>query len=132
MAIDKKAYRQSRHAVHAIKFHFVWCPTRRAKVLKGAVAAHLRQIITEVAAEKDWEIIQVAILPDHVHLFVQTDPHHAPTQIVKAFKGRSSRLLRQEYTYLLRLPSLSARSYFVSTAGRISQETIERYIENQK
>jgi len=132
MAIDKKAYRQSRHAVHAIKFHFVWCPTRRAKVLKGAVAARLRQIITEVAAEKDWEIIQVAILPDHVHLFVQTDAHHAPTQIVKAFKGRSSRLLRQEYTDLLRLPSLWTRSYFVSTAGRISQETIERYIESQK
>ena len=130
MAIDKKAYRHSRHAVHAIKFHFVWCPTRRAKVLKGALAARLRQIIDEVAAEKDWNVIQVAILPDHVHLFVQTDVQHAPTQIVKAFKGRSSRLLRQEYT--LRLPSLSARSYFVSTAGRISQETIERYIESQK
>ena len=130
MAIDKKAYRHSRHAVHAIKFHFVWCPTRRAKVLKGALAARLRQIIDEVAAEKDWNVIQVATEPDHVHLFVQTDVHHAPTQIVKAFKGRSSRLLRQEYT--LRLPSLSARSYFVSTAGRISQETIERYIESQK
>ncbi len=132
MTIDKKAYRQSRHAVHAIKFHFVWCPTRRAKVLKGAVAARLRQIITEVAAEKDWEIIQVAILPDHVHLFVQTDPHHAPTQIVKAFKGRSSRFLRQQYTDLLRLPSLWTRSYFVSAAGKISQETIEGYIESQK
>ncbi len=132
MAIDKKAYRQSRHAVHAIKFHFVWCPTRRAKVLKGVVAARLRQIIDEVAAEKDWNVIQVAILPDHVHLFVQTDVQHAPTQIVKAFKGRSSRFLRQEYTYLLRLPSLWTRSYFVSTAGRISQETIERYIESQK
>ena len=132
MSIDKKKYRHSRHAVRAIKFHLVWCPTRRAKVLKGALAARLRQIITEVAAEKDWEIIQVAILPDHVHLFVQTDAHHAPTQIVKAFKGRSSRFLRQEYTYLLRLPSLWTRSYFVSTAGRISQETIERYIESQK
>ncbi|MFB3131811.1 MAG: IS200/IS605 family transposase [Rhodothermales bacterium] len=130
MAIDKKAYRHSRHAVHAIKFHFVWCPTRRAKVLKGALAARLRQIIDEVAAQKDSKVIQVAML--HVHLFVQTDVQHAPTQIVKAFKGRSSRFLRQEYTYLLRLPSLSARSYFVSTAGRISQETIERYIESQK
>ncbi len=132
MAIDKKAYRHSRHAVHAIRFHFVGCPTRRAKVLKGAVATRLRQIITEVAAEKDWPIIELAILPDHVHLFVQADPHHAPKQIVKAFKRRSSRFLRQEYTYLLRLPSLWTRAYFVSTAARVSQERIERYLEEQQ
>jgi len=51
---------------------------------------------------------------------------------VKAFKSRSSRFLRQEYTYLLRLPSLSARSYFVSTVARVSHERIERYIEQQQ
>ncbi len=131
MPIDKKAYRHSRHAVHAIKYHFVWCPTRRSKVLKGAVATRLRQIIGEVATEKEWRIISLAIKPEHVHLFIQADPNYAPKQVVKAFKGRSSRLLREEYKYLLRLPSLWTRSYFVSTAGRVSQETIRRYIEEQ-
>jgi len=131
MSIDKKEYRHSRHAVHAIKYHFVWCPTRRSKVLKGAVAARLRKIIGEVAIEKDWRIISLAIQPDHVHLFIEADPNYAPKQVVKAFKGRSSRFLREEYTDLLRLPSLWTRSYFVSTAGRVSEKTIERYIEEQ-
>lgn len=131
MAINSDDYRRSPHAVHAVKYHFVFIPKRRRRVLKGAVAARLREIIYEVAFENEWEIITLAIQPDHVHLFVQADPRHAPFQIVRAFKGRSSRILRDEYKHLLRLPSLWTRSYFVSTTGRVSEETVKRYIEEQ-
>ena len=131
MGVNRTDYRRSRHAVHSVKYHFVFCPTRRRRVLKGAVAKRLRQIIEEVAAENEWEIVKLAILPDHVHLFLQADTRHAPYQVVRAFKGRSSRILRDEYPRLLRLPSLWTRSYFCSTTGRVSEETVKRYIEEQ-
>jgi len=131
MGVNRTDYRRSRHAVHAVKYHFVFCPKRRRRVLKGTVAKRLRQIIEEVAAENGWKIIKRAILPDHVHLFLQADTRHAPYQVVRAFKGRSSRILRYEYPHLLRLPSLWTRSYFCSTTGRVSEETVKRYIEEQ-
>ena len=148
MAINKEQYRRSRHAVHVVKYHFVWIPKRRKRVLKGAVANRLRQVLKEVADENDWEIIALSIRPDHVHLFVficscssvrvhlfvfiwQADTRHAPYQVIHAFKGRSSHVLRKEYKRLLRLPSLWTRSYFVSTTGKVSQEIVEQYIEDQ-
>jgi len=131
MAINKQAYQRSRHAVHAVRYHFVWCPKRRKRVLKGSVANRLRQIIEEVAAENEWLVMALAIQPDHLHLFVQADTRHAPYQIAHAFKGRSSRILRKEYKRLLKLPSLWTRSYFVSTAGKVSQEIVQKYIEDQ-
>lgn len=131
MGSNRTDHRRSAHAVHAVKYHFVFCPKRRRRVLKGAVAKRLRQIIEEVAAENEWEIIKLAILPDHVHLFLQADTRHAPYQVVRAFKGRSSRLLRDEYKHLLKLPSLWTRSYYCGTTGRVSEETVKRYIEEQ-
>lgn len=131
MPVNSSDYQRDAHSVHAVKYHLVWSPKRRRRVLKGAVAFRLRKIIEEVAAENDWRIISLAIQPDHVHLFLQTDTRHAPFQIVRAFKGRSSRLLRQEYNHLLKLPSLWTRSYFCSTTGKVSEETVKRYIEEQ-
>jgi len=131
MGSNRTDHRRSRHAACAVKYHFVFCPKRRRRVLKGAIAKRLRQIIEEVAAENEWEIIRLAILPDHVHLFLQADTRHAPYQVVRAFKGRSSRILRDEYPRLLRLPSLWTRSYYCGTTGRVSEETVKQYIEQQ-
>lgn len=131
MPVNSSDYQRDAHSVHAVKYHLVWSPKRRRRVLKGAVAFRLRKIIEEVAAENEGRIISLAIQPDHVHLFVQADTRHAPYQIVRAFKGRTSRLLRQEYKHLLRLPSLWTRSYFCSTTGRVSEETAGRYIKEQ-
>jgi putative transposase len=131
MPINKKPYRRSRHAVHAVEYHFVWCPKRRASVLKGAVAKRLEEILHGVADEHDWEIASLAIQPDHVHLFVQADTRHAPYQVIHRFKGTSAHVLRDEFDDLHRLPSLWTRSYFVSTTGKVSESVVEQYIEDQ-
>jgi len=91
----------------------------------------LKQIIEEVATEHDWQVIQLAIQPDHVHLFVRANPYTLPSDIPRLIKGRSSHDLRQEFPDLRKLPSLWTRSFFLSTAGTVSQETIQRYIERQ-
>jgi putative transposase len=76
-------------------------------------------------------VLSFVVQPNHVHLFVSADPIVPAHKIVKYFKGKTSRILREEFPELLRLPSLWTRSYFVSTAGNVSTETIKKYIEEQ-
>jgi len=124
-------YKHSRNKVFLINYHLIWCPKRRKKVLVGDIKIRLEQIINEVAKEKNIEILALEIMPDHVHLFVSSHPNILIHNLIKAFKGRSSNLPRKEYPELLKLPSLWTHSYFVSTAGNVSSETIKKYIQEQ-
>jgi putative transposase len=124
-------YQHERHNIHLVVYHMIWCPKRRRKVLVGPVRDRLEQIIREVVAEHGWTILELAIQPDHVHLFVRSDPYTAPSDIARLIKGRSSRVLREEFPHLLKLPSLWTHSFFVSTAGNVSAEIIKLYIERQ-
>ena len=124
-------YQHERHNVHLVVYHLIWCPKRRRKVLIGAIKERLEQLIREVASEHGWTILELAIQPDHVHLFLRGDPYTAPSDIARLIKGRSSRVLRDEFPELLKLPSLWTHSFFVSTAGNVGAETIQRYIERQ-
>jgi REP-associated tyrosine transposase len=125
-------YRHKTTSVSLINYHLIWCPKRRRRVLVNAVQVRLDGLIREVAAELDCTVLALEIMPDHLHLFLSAPPTLAPNQIVRRIKGRSSRVLRQEFPHLLRLPSLWTRSYFVSTAGHVSRQTIQRYIAEQR
>jgi putative transposase len=126
-------YKRDEHRVHLIAYHLIWCPKRRKAVLIDGVAKDLRTILEEKCAEKGWQILELAIQPNHIHLFVRVWPADSAADVVKACKGATSFRLREKYpSELKRLPSLWTRSYFASTAGNVSQETIERYIEAQK
>lgn len=127
-----QAYKHAHKSVSLVNYHFVWCPKRRRKILVDRLAKRLEQIIREVCAEIECEILALEIMPDHVHLFINANPMLAPNQIIKRIKGRSSRILCQEFPFLLKMPSLWTRSYFLSTAGNVSSATIQRYIAEQK
>ena len=124
-------YEHDNHNVHLIVYHIIFCPKRRRKVLKGLIHDRLQQIIQEVVTENGWSIIEIAIQSDHVHLFIRSNPRTLPTDIARLIKGRSSHLLREEFPWLKRLPSLWTRSTFYSTAGNVSSEIIQKYIERQ-
>lgn len=124
-------YQHEHHSVHLVVYHVIWCPKRRRKILNGPIHDRLTAIIHEVAEERNWQVIRLAIQPDHVHLFLRANPYTLPTDIPRLMKGRSSRLLREEFPALKKMPSLWTRSYFISTAGNVSSETIQRYIEAQ-
>lgn len=124
-------YEHSRNQVYLLNYHLVWCPKRRRPVLAGKIAERLKQVFVEVAEEKQVKILALEVNPDHLHLFVSCSPQMVIHKLVKAFKGRSSNVLRKEFPSLLRLPSLWTNSYFVSTAGNVSSETIRKYIEAQ-
>ena len=124
-------YQRDEHRVHLIVYHLIWCPKRRKPVLVGPVAARCRELIAAKCAERGWTILALAIQPDHLHLFVRAWPSESAAEVVKECKGLTSSLLRKEFPQLRRLPSMWTRSYFASTAGNVSQETIQRYIAAQ-
>jgi putative transposase len=127
----EEQYVHEQHSVHHILYHIIFCPKRRRKVLVGPVHDRLKTIIEQVAQENRWQIVRLAIQPDHVHVFLQTNPYTLPTDIPRLIKGRSSHLLREEFPHLMRMPSLWTRSTFYSTAGHVSKELIDAYIERQ-
>ena len=97
------------------------------------VDTRLKEILDGVATETQSEILEMEIMPDHVHLLVEVDPQYGIHKLVKQMKGRSSRLLRQEFDWLRsRLPTLWTNAYFVATVGGAPLETVKQYIENQK
>jgi len=124
-------YRREEHRVHLIMYHIIWCPRRRRPILVGPVAQRCRDLITAKCQDKGWDILALAIQPDHIHLFVRVTPSDSAAQVTKECKGITSFHLRQEFPELLKLPSLWTRSYFSSTAGNVRQQTIQRYIDAQ-
>lgn len=126
-------YKSNRNVVYSCKYHVVWCPKYRRPVLVNGVDGRLKDIIRETCAEIHAELIEMEVMPDHVHLLVEVDPQYGIHRAVRLIKGRSSRLLRDEYPWLKsRLPTLWTNSYFVSTVGGAPLKTIRQYIENQK
>lgn len=125
-------YLRNKHRVHLVIYHLVWTPKRRKPVLVGNIARRCQQIIERKCAEKGWEIFQLAIQPDHIHLFIRVWPSDAPADVIKEIKDITEHHLRREFPEILKLPSLWTRSYFAATAGNVSKETIQKYIEAQK
>jgi putative transposase len=126
-------WKSGTNCIFNIGYHLIWCPKYRRPVLVGAVAKRLRKIIFEKAKQLEVTVVSMEIMPDHVHLFVKCKPTYSPHQLVKQFKGNSSRLLRTEFSHLKsRLPTLWTNSYYCESVGHISEETIKKYIEDQK
>jgi putative transposase len=125
-------YQRDEHRVHLIVYHLVWTPKRRKPVLVGEVARDCKALIETKCGEKGWTILELAVQPDHIHLFVRAWPITSAAEIVKECKGLTSHELRKKYPILKRLPSLWTRSFFAATAGNVSAEVIQRYIAAQK
>lgn len=121
------------NVVYRCHYHVVWCPKYRRRVIEGDVDTRLKEIIREVCAERRCEIVEMETMPDHVHLLVSVDPQYGIHRLVKQVKGRSSRVLRQEFPALKsRLPTLWTNSYFVATVGGAPLEIVKQYVENQR
>lgn len=125
--------KSNNNVVYDCKYHVVFCPKYRRKVLDDDVAARFKKVASEVASELCIDIVEMEVMPDHVHLLIDVDPQLGIHRAVKRIKGRSSRVLRDEFPSLRRrLPTLWTNSYFVATVGGAPLEAVRRYIEDQK
>ena len=126
-------YKCNNNITYSCKYHVIWCSKYRRKVLVEEVGQRLKELIVGVASELRVDIIEMEIMPDHVHLLLEVDPQFGIHRAVKNIKGKTSRILRAEFISLrTRLPSLWTNSYFVATVGDAPLEVIKQYIESQK
>lgn len=102
-------------------------------MLVNGVDVRLKELLYEIAKENDVNILSLEVMPDHVHLFIEMDPRQPLHIMIRNFKGRSSRIHRQEFPWLkTKIPALWTRSYFSCTVGHINEDTVRIYIEYQK
>jgi putative transposase len=109
----------------------VWCPKYRRRLLGGRVAIGLAELVGRIATENDWQIVAKEVMADHVHLFVRVRRIDAPAEVVRRFRGRTARVLRQEFRWLARSEVLCSSSYFAASVGYVSEATVRRYLEHQ-
>lgn len=126
-----QAYSRKNTCVFLVNYHVVFCPKRRRKILTGPIRDRLMRIIWETAPDLECDVLALEVMSDHVHVFLSATPQWAPNQLIARIKGKSARLLRQEFPDLRRMPSVWTRSYFLSTAGNVSTDTISKYIAEQ-
>jgi len=126
-------YKSNKNIVYSCKYHVIWCPKYRRKVLINGVDNHLKNIVKEVCHESLADLLEIEVIADHVHIMEEVDPQFGIHKLIKRIKGRSSRILRKEYKFLRsRLPTLWSNSYFVTTLGGAPLEIIKQYIKDQK
>ena len=126
-------YKSNNNIVYSCKYHVVWCPKYRRKVLIDGVDSRLKELIIQICQEIQADIIEMEIMPDHLHLLIEVDPQFGIHKAIKLIKRRTSRILRQEFPYLkTKLPTLWTNSYFVSTVGGAPMAVIKEYVANQK
>lgn len=129
----KNKYKRTATTVSLINYHIVFCPRYRRKIFNiPGVEDCFKELVRKECSRREIDIIAMECHVDHVHMFVSVYPQMAIPDILKYVKGATSHVLRDEFPQLKKMPSLWTRSYFVSTAGNVSSETIEWYVKTQK
>ena len=129
----RRTYHSNNNIVYSCKYHVIWCPKYRRKVLVNGVDVRLKELIQSISKEYSFEILEMEIMPDHVHLLIDVDPQFGINKVVKTIKGKTSRILRDEFPWLrTKLPTLWTNSYFVTTVGSARLDVVKKYIQSQK
>lgn len=126
-------YKRNAHYVYACRYHIIFCPKYRRSVLVDGIDQRLKELIMEYADKFNFDILEMEVMPDHVHLLLDCPIDLAPVEIVKSIKQRSAYTLKREFPQLKsRLPCLWTRSAFIATVGSVSLDVVKKYIEDQK
>lgn len=127
-------YKYGAHTKHRLMIHLVWTPKYRKRILKGALAKRIEELLRLCADSNGWEVLELNVQEDHVHIVVQFVPTIAVSRMVQFFKGKSSRIIRSEFPELEEVywgDSFWSDGYFAETAGHCNIETILSYVKNQ-
>ena len=122
------------HTKHRVMYHIVWIPKYRKRVLKGKIASRLAELIQECSDINRWNVSEINIQPDHVHILIRLRPDISVSKAVQLLKGRSSKVIRKEFPSLKEFywgDNFWSEGFFVETVGHVSEEAIKNYIQNQ-
>jgi putative transposase len=128
-----KKYKTTKHLVYSCQYHVIFCPKYRRKVLTEEIETRLKELILEKQEEYGYEVLDMEVMPDHVHLLLDVNPMIGVVTVVSKIKGYTSKVLREEFPLLKkRIPTLWTHSRFISTVGAVSLDVVKKYIEEQK
>ena len=131
--MSERRFGRTSGGVCSAGLHVVWCPKCRRRIVGGRVARGCGELLGRIGGEQGWRIVAKDVMPDHVHLFVGVGPTDAPAQVVRALKGRTARVLRQEFPHLCNHAKvLWSPSFFAASVGYVSESTVRRYIEHRR
>ncbi|GBC61107.1 IS200/IS605 family transposase [Desulfonema ishimotonii] len=129
---DKK-YSSVHSLVYSCQYHVVFCPKYRRSVLVDGVDTRLKELILEKQEQYEYEVLDMEVMPDHVHLLLSVNPQIGIIRVIGKIKGFTANILRKEFPWLRsRLPCLWTRSRFVSTVGAVTLDAVKKYIGEQK
>jgi putative transposase len=130
--MSERRFRRTPRGVSSLGLHLAWCPNYRRRIRGGRLARRPSELLEQIADEHAWQIVVKEVMPDQVHLFVRVGPTAAPAAVVRAFKGRTARVLRREFPRLRNHAKvLWSPSYFAASVGYGSESTVRRYIEHR-
>lgn len=133
ISTPSKTYKTTDTLVYSCQFHIIFCPKYRRKVFINGLDERLKQLILEKQQDYHYEVIEMEVMPDHVHLLLDISPVENVNLLVGRIKGYTAHVLREENPLLVsRMPSLWSRSRFISSVGAVSLDVVKKYIENQK
>lgn len=128
-----KKYRTTETTVYCCRYHIIFCPKYRRKVLREPIAERFKQIVMSMQNEQNFFVLGMEVMPDHVHMLLDIDPTIGVNVVVSRIKGKTAHILNREFPELTRkLPTLWTRSKFIATVGSVSLEVVKKYIEEQK
>ena len=126
-------YRTTETTVYCCRYHIIFCPKYRRKVLREPIAERFKQIIMSMQEEQNFYVLGMEVMPDHVHMLLDIDPTIGVNVVVARIKGKTAHILNREFPELTRkLPTLWTRSKFIATVGSVSLEVVKKYIDGQK
>lgn len=130
---SNKKYKTDNHLVFSCQYHVIFCPKYRRSVLVEGIDTRLKELILSKQKEYGYEVLDMEIMPDHVHLLLDVNPKMGVFTVVNHIKGYTSHELRNEFPALKsRLPTLWTQSKFISSVGAVTLEVVKKYIEGQK
>lgn len=128
-----KEYKSGGTFLYSCQYHVIFCPKYRRSVLTGKIEKRLKELIKQKEQEYHFQVLEMEVMPDHVHLLLDVNPKYGIYDIVNHIKGFTSHELRKEFKELrTKLPTLWTRSKFISTVGAVTLDVVKRYIEEQK
>ena len=126
-------YKSNRTIVYSCRYHVVFCSKYRRKLLADGVDIRLKELTAQGCEKENIELLEMEVMPDHVHLQLEVDPQYGINSAVKQIKGVTSHVLRSEFPWIKsKVPTLWTNSYFVSTEESVPLFEVRQYIESQK
>ena len=131
---NSTGYWSGAHTMHRLRFHLTFIPKYRKRVLEGTVAKRIQELFEEACEVMEWELHELSVQPDHVHLLIQINPRNSVSEVARRLKGGSSKVIRSEFpdlTEFLWGDSFWSDGYFAESVGQREEQVIRRYIQNQ-